>query len=54
MLVLSDLVEKSEDERYPIPAVCEVLILRYLIESMEGARAKVAVESGILGLFIPG
>jgi HTH-type transcriptional regulator/antitoxin HigA len=47
LLVLSSLIEKYEDERYPIPAVSGVSMLRYLIESKGVARAKVAAEAGI-------
>ena len=47
LLVLSGLIEKYEDERYPIPAVSGISMLRYLIESKGVARAKVAAEAGI-------
>ncbi len=47
LLVLSDLIEKYEDERYPIRAVSGISTLRYLIESKGVAQAKVAAESGI-------
>jgi HTH-type transcriptional regulator/antitoxin HigA len=47
LLVLSGLIENYEDERYPIPAISGVPMLRYLIESKGVARAKVAAESGI-------
>jgi HTH-type transcriptional regulator / antitoxin HigA len=47
LLVLSGLIEKYEDERYPIPAISGVPMLRYLIESKGVARAKVAAEAGI-------
>jgi HTH-type transcriptional regulator / antitoxin HigA len=47
LLVLADLIEKYEDEQYPIPAVSGVSMLRYLIESKGVTRAKVAVEAGI-------
>jgi HTH-type transcriptional regulator / antitoxin HigA len=47
LLVLSELIEKYEDEQYPIPAVPGVSMLRYLVESKGVTRAKVAVEAGI-------
>jgi HTH-type transcriptional regulator / antitoxin HigA len=47
LLVLSSLIEKYEDERYPIPAVSGISMLRYLIESKGVSRAKVAAEAGI-------
>jgi HTH-type transcriptional regulator/antitoxin HigA len=47
LLVLSGLIEKYEDERYPIRAVSGISMLRYLIESKGVARAKVAAEAGI-------
>ncbi|MGP0063768.1 MAG: helix-turn-helix domain-containing protein [Isosphaeraceae bacterium] len=47
LLVLSSLIEKYEDERYPIPTVSGVSMLRYLIESKGVTRARVAVEAGI-------
>lgn len=47
LLALSDLIEKYEEERYPIPAISGVSMLRYLIESKGVARARVAAESGI-------
>jgi HTH-type transcriptional regulator/antitoxin HigA len=47
LLVLSGLTEQYEDERYPIPAIPGVSMLRYLIESKGIARAKVAAEAGI-------
>jgi HTH-type transcriptional regulator/antitoxin HigA len=47
LLVLSDLIEKYEDEHYPIPAVSGLSMLRYLIESKGAARARVAAEVGI-------
>ena len=47
LLVLSDLIEKYEDERYPIPVVSGISMLRYLIDSKGVTRAKVAVEAGI-------
>jgi HTH-type transcriptional regulator / antitoxin HigA len=47
LLVLSGLIEKYEDERYPTSAVSGVSMLRYLIESKGVSRAKVAAEAGI-------
>ena len=47
LLVLSSLIERYEDERYPIPAVSGIAMLRYLIESRGVSRAKVAAEAGI-------
>src|SRR5262245_87044 len=47
LLVLSGLIEKYEDERYPIPAVSGVSMLRYLIESKGVSQARVAAEAGI-------
>jgi HTH-type transcriptional regulator/antitoxin HigA len=36
LLVLAQLIEQYEDERYPIPAISGVPMLRYLIESKGG------------------
>jgi HTH-type transcriptional regulator/antitoxin HigA len=47
LLVLSDIIEKYEDERHPIRAISGVSMLRYLIESKGVAWAKVAAEAGI-------
>jgi HTH-type transcriptional regulator / antitoxin HigA len=47
LLVLSGLIEKYEDERYPIPAVSGIAMLRYLIESRGVSQAKVAAEASI-------
>ncbi|HZW34129.1 MAG TPA: helix-turn-helix domain-containing protein [Isosphaeraceae bacterium] len=47
LLVLSDLIEKYEDERSPIPAISGVPMLRYLFEAKGVAQAKVAAEAGI-------
>jgi HTH-type transcriptional regulator/antitoxin HigA len=47
LLVLSGLIEKYEDKRYPISAISRVPMLRYLIESKGVAQAKVAAEAGI-------
>lgn len=45
--VLSDLVEKYEDEHDPVPPVCGAEMLRFLIESQETTQANVAAEAGI-------
>jgi len=45
--VLSDLVEKYEDEHDPMPPVNGAQMLRFLIESHETTEAKLAVETGI-------
>ncbi|MFI5460372.1 MAG: type II toxin-antitoxin system HigA family antitoxin [Isosphaerales bacterium] len=45
--VLSDLVEKYEDEHDPMPPVSGAELLRFLFESQETTQAKVAVEAGI-------
>jgi HTH-type transcriptional regulator/antitoxin HigA len=47
LLVLSDIIEKYEDEFYPIPTVSGVSMLCYLIESKGVAQARVAAETGI-------
>jgi HTH-type transcriptional regulator/antitoxin HigA len=47
LLVLSGLIEKYEDERYPISAVSGVSMLRYLIQSRGVPQAKVAAEAGV-------
>ena len=47
LLVLSGLIESYEDERYPIPAISGVPMLRYLIESKGVAQAEVAAEAGV-------
>jgi HTH-type transcriptional regulator / antitoxin HigA len=47
LLVLSDLIEKYEDEEYPVPGISGVSMLRYLIESKCMTRAKLAVEAVI-------
>ena len=44
--VLSDLVEKYEDEHDPMPPVSGAEMLRFLIESQETTQAKVAAEAG--------
>jgi HTH-type transcriptional regulator/antitoxin HigA len=45
--VLSDLVEKYEDEHEPMPSVSGAELLRFLIESQETTQAKVATATGI-------
>ncbi len=45
--VLSDLVEKYEDQRYPIERVSGVDALRHLVDSSGKTRATVAVEAGL-------
>jgi HTH-type transcriptional regulator / antitoxin HigA len=45
--VLSDLVEKYEDRRYPIEPVSGLDALRYLIESSGKTQATVAAEAGM-------
>jgi HTH-type transcriptional regulator/antitoxin HigA len=45
--VLSDLVEKYEDEHDPMPPVSGAEMLRFLIENQETTQAKVAAETGI-------
>ncbi len=45
--VLSDLVEKYEDERYPIEPIAGIDALRHLVESSGKTRATVAAEAGL-------
>lgn len=45
--VLSDLVEKSEAEHQPLPAVTESEMLRHPIEARDVTQAQVAAETGI-------
>jgi HTH-type transcriptional regulator/antitoxin HigA len=45
--VLSDLVEKDEDQRYPIEPVSGLDALRHLVESRGKTRATVAAEAGL-------
>jgi HTH-type transcriptional regulator / antitoxin HigA len=45
--VLSDLVEKFEDRRYPIQPISGLDALRHLIESSGKTRAAVAAEAGL-------
>jgi HTH-type transcriptional regulator / antitoxin HigA len=46
-LLRCGLIEKHEDERYPIPVVSGVPMLRFLIESKDVPQARVAAEAGI-------
>ena len=48
--VLSDLVEKYEDEHDPYPPVSGAEMVRFLIESHATNQAKVATASGIAEL----
>src|SRR5262249_4599981 len=45
--VLSDLVEKFEDQRYPIQPVSGLDALRHLIESSGKTSGAVAMEAGL-------
>jgi HTH-type transcriptional regulator/antitoxin HigA len=45
--VLSDLVEKYEDERYPIEPVSGIDALRHLVESSGKTRAAIAAEAAL-------
>ena len=45
--VLSDLVEKYEDEHDPMPPVSGAEMVRFLIDSAETTQAKVASQAGI-------
>ncbi len=45
--VLSDLVEKYEDEHEPMPSGSGADLFRFLIESQETTQAKVAAATGI-------
>ena len=45
--VLSDLVEKYEDQRYPIERVSGLDALRHLVEASGKTRATVAAEAGL-------
>jgi HTH-type transcriptional regulator/antitoxin HigA len=47
LLVLSDLIEKYEDQSYPVPAVSGVSMLRYLLETNGVTQARLAAEAGI-------
>ena len=45
--VLSDLVEKYEDEHDPMPPVSDAEMLRFLIENQRTTQARLATETGI-------
>jgi HTH-type transcriptional regulator / antitoxin HigA len=45
--VLSDLVEKYEDDHYPIRPVAGIDALRHLVESSGKTRATVVAEAGL-------
>jgi HTH-type transcriptional regulator / antitoxin HigA len=45
--VLSDLVEKYEDDHYPIQPVSGIDALRHLVESSGKTRATIAAEAGL-------
>jgi HTH-type transcriptional regulator / antitoxin HigA len=45
--VLSDLVEKYEDDHYPIQPVAGIDALRHLVDSSGKTRATVAAEAGL-------
>jgi HTH-type transcriptional regulator / antitoxin HigA len=45
--VLSDLVEKYEDDHYPIQPVAGIDALRHLVESSGKTQATVAAEAGL-------
>jgi HTH-type transcriptional regulator/antitoxin HigA len=45
--VLSDLVEKYEDDRYPIQPVSGLDALRHLVESSGKTQATIAAEAGL-------
>jgi HTH-type transcriptional regulator/antitoxin HigA len=45
--VLSDLVQKYEDEHYPIEPVSGLDALRHLVESSGKTRATIAAEAGL-------
>ncbi len=45
--VLSDLVEKFENRRYPIQPISGLDALRHLVESSGKTRATVAAEAGL-------
>jgi HTH-type transcriptional regulator/antitoxin HigA len=45
--VLSDLVEKYEDQHYPIEAVSGLDVLRHLVESSGKTRAAIAAGAGL-------
>jgi HTH-type transcriptional regulator/antitoxin HigA len=45
--VLSDLVEKFENQRYPIQPISGIDALRHLVESSGKTRAAIAAEAGL-------
>ncbi len=45
--VLSNLVEKYEDEHEPLPPVTGAAMLRFLIESQDTSQAKLSSDTGI-------
>jgi HTH-type transcriptional regulator / antitoxin HigA len=45
--VLSDLVEKYEDDHYPVKPVTGIDALRHLVESSGKTRATLAAEAGL-------
>ncbi len=45
--VLSDLVERFEDRRYPVERVSGLDALRHLVESSGKTRATIALEAGL-------
>jgi HTH-type transcriptional regulator / antitoxin HigA len=45
--VLSDLVEKHEDENDPVPTVASADMLRFLIDNRATTQTEVATETGI-------
>ncbi len=47
LLVLSSLIEKYEDDRYPIPEVPGLPMLRTLLEFKGVTQAEVAAQTGI-------
>src|SRR3954453_14135206 len=47
LLVLSSLIEKYEDDHYPVPEVSGIPMLRSLIEFKGETQARVAAQTGI-------
>ena len=47
--VVSDLVERYETEKHPIPPVSDVEVLEHLMEAREVTQSEVAQETGIAG-----
>ncbi len=47
LLVLSSLIEKYEDDHYPIPKVSGLKMLRSLLEFKAVPQAQVAAQTGI-------